>query len=96
MPPEHSPTPDGRRPRRAVRYAKRTAVATAGGTLLAGGAAMLVLPGPGLLVIAAGLAVLATEFAWAERRLEQVREQARSAANKVPRRRRSTTRRSTP
>jgi hypothetical protein len=35
--------------------------------LLAAGAAMLVLPGPGWLVIAAGLAVLARDVAWAER-----------------------------
>jgi len=41
--------------------------------LLAAGAAMLVLPGPGWLVIAAGLAVLARDVAWAERWLVAVR-----------------------
>jgi len=36
-----------------------------------GGILMLVLPGPGLLVIVLGLAMLALEFAWAERMLER-------------------------
>ena len=31
------------------------------------GLAMLVLPGPGVLVMAAGVAILATEFVWAHR-----------------------------
>jgi hypothetical protein len=37
-------------------------VAAAGGTLLAAGVVMLVLPGPGLLVIPAALGVLGLEF----------------------------------
>jgi uncharacterized protein (TIGR02611 family) len=36
-----------------------------GGTVLLVGVALLVLPGPGLLIIAAGVAILATEFLWA-------------------------------
>ena len=44
--------------------------------LLVAGIAMLVLPGPGWLTIAAGLAVLATEFAWARRWLDQLKEGA--------------------
>jgi len=43
-----------------------------GTVLLAVGAALLVLPGPGLLVIALGLGVLATEFVWPRRLLQQV------------------------
>jgi len=42
-------------------------VGVIGFVLLAIGVALLVLPGPGLLVIAAGIAVLALEFPWAER-----------------------------
>ncbi len=38
-----------------------------GATVLLIGIAMLVLPGPGLLVILIGLAILAGEFAWARR-----------------------------
>jgi hypothetical protein len=40
---------------------------------LIAGAAMLVLPGPGLLVIVAGLAVLAKQYAWARKPLDAMR-----------------------
>lgn len=62
---------------------RRIGVAAAGGTLLAAGVAMLVLPGPGLLVMVAGLGLLATEFAWAERRLAQTKQAARRTAGAV-------------
>jgi uncharacterized protein (TIGR02611 family) len=52
---------------------RRVARMTAGSFLLVVGLAMLVLPGPGWLVIAAGLAVLARDVAWAERLLARVR-----------------------
>jgi tellurite resistance protein TerC len=52
---------------------RRVLVTIGGGVLLAAGAAMLVLPGPGLVVIAAGLALLATEFVWARRMLDRVK-----------------------
>lgn len=38
-----------------------------GGTLVAIGAGLLVLPGPGIPLLLAGLLVLGTEFAWARR-----------------------------
>ena len=38
----------------------------AGGTLIITGIMLIPLPGPGLPLIAAGLALLATEFDWAE------------------------------
>lgn len=41
--------------------------------LLFAGLLMMVLPGPGLLVIAIGLGILARDVAWAERLLERVR-----------------------
>lgn len=44
----------------------RIARITAGSTLLMAGTAMLVLPGPGVVTIAAGLHVLSTDMAWAE------------------------------
>ena len=46
---------------------RRVVVAVVGGVLILVGIALLVLPGPGLLLIAAGVAVLALEFPWAER-----------------------------
>jgi hypothetical protein len=45
-----------------------------GSTLLVAGTAMLVLPGPGILTIAAGLALLEKDVAWARRVTERVRE----------------------
>jgi tellurite resistance protein TerC len=58
----------------SLRNAKRLVVLVVGGTVLLVGIAMLVLPGPGILVVAAGLVLLGTEFAWARRLLARVRE----------------------
>ena len=69
-----------------VRNTKRTAVMVVGGLLVVAGVALLVLPGPGLLLIIAGLAVLATEFVWAERVLDSTKRRAASASKVVGRR----------
>jgi uncharacterized protein (TIGR02611 family) len=45
----------------------------AGFALLIAGAAMVVLPGPGWLTIALGLAMLADEFPWARRALDRLK-----------------------
>jgi uncharacterized protein (TIGR02611 family) len=52
----------------------RVPFALLGFTVVLIGLALLVLPGPGLLVMAAGFAMLALEFAWAERVLERTLE----------------------
>jgi len=65
---------------------RKVLVTTAGTTVLIAGLAMLVLPGPGLVVVMAGLAILATEFAWAERRLHQARAHADAATQAIRRR----------
>jgi uncharacterized protein (TIGR02611 family) len=52
---------------------KKVIVALVGGTVLLVGVALLVLPGPGLLIIAFGLAILATEFLWARRALKNAK-----------------------
>jgi hypothetical protein len=57
----------------SLRKAKRIVVFLVGLTLVLVGAALIVLPGPGLLVIAIGIGVLATEFVWATRWLERLR-----------------------
>lgn len=57
--------------------AKRLAVAVIGGTAVVLGALLLVLPGPGWLLIFAGLAILGTEFVWARRLLQRARREAR-------------------
>lgn len=48
---------------------KRVALVVVGGALTLAGVALLVLPGPGFVLVAAGLALLATQFAWATRPL---------------------------
>jgi len=53
---------------------KRAVVAVVGTTVVLVGVALLVLPGPGLLVISLGLAILATEFVWAKALLTKARE----------------------
>ncbi len=55
---------------------KRFAVTIVGVALLALGAAMMVLPGPGILVIVGGLALLATEYVWARKMLKTARAKA--------------------
>ena len=55
---------------------KRFAVTILGGALLLLGVAMMVLPGPGILLVVAGLAVLATEYVWARKLLKTARVQA--------------------
>lgn len=52
---------------------KRIAIAIAGGTVLAVGVALIVLPGPAFIVIPLGLAILAIEFTWARRWLHNAR-----------------------
>ena len=54
--------------------AKRLVIIVIGFTILAVGIAMIVLPGPSILVIPVGLAILATEFIWARKLLTLVRE----------------------
>jgi hypothetical protein len=59
---------------------KRLAYTVAGGTLLLIGAVLLVLPGPGLLLVVAGLAVLARAYPRLERYLAPMRARAAKAA----------------
>ena len=62
---------------------KRVAKIVVGFTLLAAGAAMLLLPAPGLVTIAIGLAILSAEFVWARRWLERVNRHAGTARDFV-------------
>jgi uncharacterized protein (TIGR02611 family) len=54
--------------------AKRIVIAVTGFTVLIIGIAMIVLPGPAVIVIPVGLGILATEFIWAQRLLHSVKE----------------------
>jgi tellurite resistance protein TerC len=59
-----------------MRAVRTVITAVFGFTVLAIGAAMLVLPGPGLVVIALGLLILSAEFVWAKRLLDRMKDQA--------------------
>ncbi len=59
---------------------RKTWVTVLGWLLLLVGAAALVLPGPGLLLVLAGVLVLSQEYPWAERRVEPVKQKAFEAA----------------
>jgi tellurite resistance protein TerC len=50
-------------------------VAVIGVTVLAIGVAMIILPGPAMVVIPLGLGILAIEFAWARRMLERLKHE---------------------
>ena len=60
--------------------ARKLTFVVGGWVLVLVGIAGLVLPGPGLLLILAGLLVLAQEIAWAERRVEPMKRRAFDAA----------------
>lgn len=54
-----------------------------GAVITLAGVAMLVLPGPALVVIPIGLAMLSMQFAWAEHALEKALTHAESAQQKA-------------
>jgi uncharacterized protein (TIGR02611 family) len=56
-----------------IRVVRRVIVSVVGATVLLIGIALLVLPGPAFIVIPVGLAILATEYAWARRWLRKAR-----------------------
>ncbi len=53
---------------------RKTIIGIAGGCVLIAGFALIFLPGPAFVVIPLGLAILATEFAWARYYLKKVRK----------------------
>ncbi len=79
------PLPDWHSPREILAFilksTKRIVVLVVGLALVALGIVLIPLPGPGLLVSVAGLAVLATEFVWAERMLDTVKVRAKQASD---------------
>jgi tellurite resistance protein TerC len=68
---------------KTLQQAKRAIKIVVGFTVLLAGFAMTVLPGPAIVVIPAGLAILATEFLWARRLLERIKQGASNAFNKT-------------
>ncbi|OGW54503.1 MAG: hypothetical protein A2Y81_06785 [Nitrospirae bacterium RBG_13_43_8] len=68
---------------KTLQQAKRAIKIVVGFTVLFAGLSMTVLPGPAIVVIPAGLAILATEFLWARRLLERIKQGASNAFNKT-------------
>lgn len=60
---------------RVYHYSKRAAKIVIGFVVLFAGIVMLVTPGPGWAAIAVGLVLLSTEFRWAQRLLQRIKEQ---------------------
>jgi len=61
----------------------RVIIGAIGGLVTVFGAIALVGPGPGILILLAGLGILATEFAWAARVMVRTRTYAQKAADKT-------------
>ncbi len=68
----------------AYRVAKRVVIAVIGGTVTLIGVALIVLPGPAFIVLPLGLSILATEFLWARRWLQKVRQMASNLTSRKP------------
>lgn len=68
---------------KAGHFLWRIIIGVAGGSVTVIGAIALVGPGPGILIVLAGLGILASEFAWAARVMVHTRTYAQRAADKV-------------
>lgn len=62
---------------------RRLLILLIGGTMVLIGLAMFFTPGPGVLVILIGLALLATEFIWARILLRKFKEKAQSVSTNM-------------
>ncbi|MBU8933402.1 MAG: PGPGW domain-containing protein [candidate division Zixibacteria bacterium] len=70
----------------AFKSIRRIVVSVIGVTVVMIGMALILLPGPGLIVIFAGLAILGLEFAWARNLYLKGRQQAASLLNRTKKR----------
>jgi uncharacterized protein (TIGR02611 family) len=64
-----------------IKTVRRVIVTVVGATVMLIGIALVVLPGPAFVVIPVGLAILATEYAWARRWLRKVRRMAKDVVS---------------
>lgn len=60
--------------------ARRIALSVLGGALILLGLVLMVLPGPGLILVLGGVVLLAKEYPWAQRLYEPVQKRAMQAA----------------
>ncbi len=59
---------------KTIKQVKKVIIGIVGVTIIIVGVAMLVLPGPAFIVIPIGLSILATEFVWAKKLLNKIKE----------------------
>ncbi|MGW1774186.1 TIGR02611 family protein [Streptomyces sp. NPDC002104] len=78
-----SKAPDFIKARRSLHLSWQVGVFVVGLAVVGAGIAMLVLPGPGWVAIFAGLAIWATEFAWAHLALRWTKRKVSEAAQKA-------------
>ncbi|OKK15213.1 hypothetical protein AMK16_28705 [Streptomyces sp. CB00455] len=81
--PHVSKAPDFIKARRGLHLSWQVGVFVVGLAVIGAGVAMLVLPGPGWVAIFAGLAIWATEFAWAHLVLRWTKRKVTEAAQKA-------------
>lgn len=69
--------------RKLPHHVRWIGVSIIGGALVVVGLVFLVLPGPGIPFLIAGLAILASEFTWAEIMLHKTKEKSKNLMKKV-------------
>ncbi|MGZ5297694.1 MAG: PGPGW domain-containing protein [Actinomycetota bacterium] len=74
-----------------ARKGRRIAITVVGVVVVLAGLALLVLPGPGWLLIFVGLSILGSEYVWAQRLLRIAKQQANNAKDKVLRKKQAKT-----
>ncbi len=67
----------------AMALTTKIVVTTLGLLVICAGLVMMVAPGPGIVAIVVGLAILATEWEWADRWLQKARRKAHEAREKA-------------
>ena len=77
------PAPPPPRYARTPRLLRKVVILVVGGTITLLGVVLLFTPGPAVLVIPAGIAILATEFVWAKRLADRSKAWARSARDRA-------------
>lgn len=72
---------EAKKRRRTVLILRKIGIAVGGGLVLAAGIAMIPLPGPGWLVVVAGLYILSLEFVWADRLFNRIKDRVIDGAH---------------
>ena len=65
------------------KFVRRLVIFAVGISVLFVGIAMIVLPGPAIIVVPLGLAILATEFVWAKIMLKKFKEKSTDGARTI-------------